>query len=105
MLIDQDGTLKLSDFGLSIKMNQSGTLAISRGNVAGTIAYMSEAVMNGKYDEGTDLWALACAVGYMATGRHPWHEAGVPEDALAAHIRQAAAKEAPHHHPVYETDW
>ena len=58
-MIDQDGNLKIADFGLSKNMEESKAYVSS---IAGTMVYSSPEALNNqkKYSFPSDIWALGC---------------------------------------------
>ncbi|MEZ6144164.1 MAG: protein kinase [Planctomycetaceae bacterium] len=70
-LIDQQGTLKLSDFGLaSVLASRRITTA---GKTAGTLLYMApEQIRGGDITPQTDLYALGCVLFELLTGKPPY---------------------------------
>ena len=75
VLIDDDGKAKISDFGISKKLQ---TLAYTRSSVMslqGSVFWMAPEVIKGKgYSAKVDIWSLGCVVLEMATGDHPWEK-------------------------------
>ncbi|GAB2227333.1 hypothetical protein Droror1_Dr00009150 [Drosera rotundifolia] len=70
ILVFQDGTVKIADFGLAKKKN-SGK---GKFSYMGTPMYMSPEVVNGCQGESpADIWALGCAVVEMVTGKPAWN--------------------------------
>lgn len=79
LFLTEEGELKVMDFGLAKDMRAQSTNA--EDPVAGTFGYMSPEQMQGLPSVGkpTDIYALG-AVGYeLATGRLPFHNAGIAE--------------------------
>ena len=71
ILINDDGVLKIVDFGLA-KLAGS-TLLTKEGTTLGTVAYMSpEQAQGAKVDHRTDIWALGSVLYEMITGRQPF---------------------------------
>eukprot|EP01061_Rhynchopus_euleeides_P000648 TRINITY_DN10462_c0_g1_i2.p1 TRINITY_DN10462_c0_g1~~TRINITY_DN10462_c0_g1_i2.p1 ORF type:complete len:1077 (+),score=356.13 TRINITY_DN10462_c0_g1_i2:177-3407(+) len=68
MLVAVSGSLKLADFGLCRKRRDE-----TGSQVAGTIRYMSSDALKGRYNEGTDIWAVGCSLIEMASGTPPYH--------------------------------
>ncbi|MEX2246226.1 MAG: protein kinase [Dehalococcoidia bacterium] len=78
ILLTEDGTAKLGDFGLALAIDRSHLT--SAGTVMGTAAYMPpEQSMGQPADARSDLYALGCALYEMVTGRPPF----LGDDALA----------------------
>ena len=80
----EDGTVKVSDFGLAKALDpnpegdpsQSPTLtaaATQMGVIMGTAAYMSpEQARGNPVDKRTDIWAFGCVFYEMLTGTKPF---------------------------------
>ncbi|KAI8986929.1 hypothetical protein BDB01DRAFT_783976 [Pilobolus umbonatus] len=69
ILLDLDGTCKITDFGLS-KLNIANN---NNSTMKGTVYWMAPEVVRGtNYDARVDIWSLGCTVIEMLTGRHPW---------------------------------
>lgn len=74
ILINKDGEVKLSDFGLSCKLN--GTLGKRNTNI-GSPSWMAPEVVigcNGGYGNRSDVWALGISTIEMADGKAPFQE-------------------------------
>jgi serine/threonine protein kinase/formylglycine-generating enzyme required for sulfatase activity/pimeloyl-ACP methyl ester carboxylesterase len=71
LFVTADGILKILDFGLAKRADQSGLT--QTGVVIGTIAYMSPEQLNGiEADQRSDLWAAGVVFYEMLTGRSPF---------------------------------
>ena len=103
--VTADGTVKILDFGLA-KAVQSRVLeedapptvtggpSTSMGGIFGTAAYMSPEQARGQaVDTRTDVWAFACVVYEMLTGRRAFPGA-TSSDAIAAILEREPAWEA-----------
>jgi len=85
VLMDEQGDVYLSDFGLARMMEQSQQLTGS-GVGLGTPAYMSpEQGQGNKIDHRTDIYALGIILYEMLTGRVPY-EAETPMAVVLKHI-------------------
>lgn len=71
VLIDQDGFIKLADFGLSVDLNS----VQSQCRILGTLDYMAPEVFK-KYspNKTIDYWALGCLFIELVTGRSPFYD-------------------------------
>ncbi|CAD8173588.1 unnamed protein product [Paramecium octaurelia] len=64
-------TLKLADFGFSVKADYSGN-QLFRENV-GTPLYMAPQILENKhYSVKSDIWSIGVMAYQMLTGEHPW---------------------------------
>jgi len=74
ILVQEDGTCKISDFGLS-KLNDQDEVydQNSKMSLQGSIFWMApEVVKNQPYSAKVDIWSLGCTVIEMFTGKRPW---------------------------------
>ena len=75
LLLEVDGALKISDFGISKKAKDIYT-SQSKLNFQGTIFWMAPEIINDTHGVGynakVDIWALGCVVLEMFTGERPW---------------------------------
>jgi len=70
ILIDQDGHLKLTDFGLAKEKVSDDSKTSS---FCGTVEYMSPEMIKGEpYSFSTDLWSLGIILYDMLTGKAPF---------------------------------
>ncbi|KAI5063178.1 hypothetical protein GOP47_0021725 [Adiantum capillus-veneris] len=73
ILVDQDGRVKLADFGMA-KLIGKETAPLS---FKGSPYWMAPEVIlqnNTGYESAVDIWSLGCTVIEMATGKPPWHQ-------------------------------
>ena len=71
VLLDLDGYIKITDFGLS-KMNISNKEATS---ICGTPEYLApEIILKKKYGKAIDWWTLGCIIYEMLVGIPPFYE-------------------------------
>lgn len=74
ILLDLDGTCKISDFGISKKTdNIYGN--DKTNNMQGSVFWMAPEVIQSQgegYSAKVDIWSLGCVVMEMFTGRRPW---------------------------------
>lgn len=87
ILIDTKGTVKISDFGISKRVQDSKTLlsetgtggarrgrglAANRVSLQGSVFWMApEVVKQTAYTRKADIWSLGCLIVEMLTGSHP----------------------------------
>ena len=87
ILLDEESSPKLSDFGIA-RMLEGGGLLTSPGSVPGTPEYVSpEQVLGRRADGRSDNYAFGIVVYQMFLGRTPFH-AETPTTALMAHVHQ-----------------
>ncbi|KFY76164.1 hypothetical protein V498_09718 [Pseudogymnoascus sp. VKM F-4517 (FW-2822)] len=78
ILVDNKGGIKISDFGISKKMEASNVLggagnSKNRPSLQGSVFWMApEVVKQTKYTRKSDVWSLGCLVIEMMTGSHPY---------------------------------
>jgi tRNA A-37 threonylcarbamoyl transferase component Bud32/tetratricopeptide (TPR) repeat protein len=71
VFINQDGTVKIMDFGVARLTTGSMT---GTGNIVGTADYMSpEQVKGARVDGRSDLFSVGCMLYELITGRRPFH--------------------------------
>lgn len=93
ILVKMDGTIKISDFGISKKSNDIYNNN-SNMSMQGSIFWMApEVVHNQKkgYSAKIDIWSLGCVVLEMFAGRRPWDS----EEAIQAMFKLGAERLAP----------
>ena len=75
ILVDNKGGVKISDFGISKKV-ESGLLGPKSGKfpgLQGSVFWMApEVVKQSMYTDKGDIWSLGCCVVEMFSGVHPW---------------------------------
>ncbi|KAA6338404.1 MAG: putative Cytokinesis protein sepH, partial [Streblomastix strix] len=68
ILVNQDGTIRLGDFGLSREMNEDYYLTI-----AGTKVYMAPEVhLLKRMNKSSDMFSLGVIIFQLITGHHPY---------------------------------
>ncbi|PHH67886.1 hypothetical protein CDD82_1031 [Ophiocordyceps australis] len=78
ILVDNKGTIKISDFGISKKLEASNILSGANNNrhrpsLQGSVFWMApEVVKQTSYTRKADIWSLGCLVVEMMTGNHPF---------------------------------
>lgn len=87
LLLNKEGILKLSDFGIA--RDTQATQLTAAGKTVGTMAYMAPEQITGKtpITRKTDLYALGCVLFEMLTGRTPFQAETQPE-LLFKHVEE-----------------
>ncbi|KAL2072267.1 hypothetical protein VTL71DRAFT_11610 [Oculimacula yallundae] len=93
ILLDLDGTCKISDFGISKKTdNIYGNDATN--NMQGSVFWMAPEVIRSRgegYSAKVDIWSLGCVVLEMFAGRRPWSK----EETVGAIYKLGSLNESP----------
>ncbi|RKF58147.1 putative mitogen-activated protein kinase [Golovinomyces cichoracearum] len=93
ILLDLDGTCKISDFGISKKTdNIYGNDASN--SMQGSVFWMAPEVVRSRgqgYSAKVDIWSLGCVVLEMFAGRRPWSK----EEIVGAIYKLGSLNEAP----------
>jgi hypothetical protein len=85
-----DERVKLLDFGVAKLLGDDpGNLTTQAGMVIGTPSYMSPEQCRGEgnIDHRADIYAVACVMFAMLTGRPPFH-GRMPGELIAAHLKE-----------------
>jgi serine/threonine protein kinase len=89
ILVNDDGVVKLADFGASKKLNNLRANLMMSMTVRGTPYFMSPEVFEEKYSAKADIWGIGCVAYQMITGSPPWKEGGFSNPiSLFNHIRK-----------------
>lgn len=93
ILLDQDGTCKISDFGISKRSdNIYGNDATN--SMQGSVFWMAPEVVRSQgtgYSAKVDIWSLGCVVLEMFAGRRPWAK----EEAIGAIYKLGSLNQPP----------
>jgi len=74
VLIDEQGLLKIVDFGVAAAQHQGDTQLTKTGYVIGSPKYMApEQILGKKVDERADVYSLGVILYEMLTGEPPYH--------------------------------
>jgi serine/threonine protein kinase len=72
ILIDLNGSIKLTDFNCAGRINPSGDSNILN-SLKGTIPFMApEVILQNNYGRKADIWSLGCIILEMYTSEAPW---------------------------------
>ncbi|KAF9454523.1 Pkinase-domain-containing protein [Macrolepiota fuliginosa MF-IS2] len=74
ILVDNKGGVKISDFGISKKVNDNLLASkVHRFSLQGSVFWMApEVVKQSGHTLKADIWGVGCLVVEMLTGEHPW---------------------------------
>jgi mitogen-activated protein kinase kinase kinase len=93
ILLDLDGTCKISDFGISKKSDNIYGNDITN-SMQGSVFWMAPEVVRSQgqgYSAKVDIWSLGCVVLEMFAGRRPWSR----EEAIGAIFKLGSLNQAP----------
>src|SRR5271165_747163 len=93
--INQEGTLKILDFGLAEMFDPSKDLASLETitinlTLTGTVPYMAPEQFGGVADQRTDIWSAGAVLYEMATGKLPFTETQIQELRTAIQFKHPA---------------
>ncbi|KAL3912776.1 MAG: hypothetical protein SGARI_000984 [Bacillariaceae sp.] len=103
ILVNDEGIVKLADFGESKKLaNLQENLMMSM-TVRGTPYFMAPEVFEEKYSAKADIWGIGCVAYQMVTARAPWKDQGYTNPiALFNHIKKTNGP-PPMTHPEHDS--
>ncbi|KAF2641626.1 hypothetical protein P280DRAFT_317770 [Massarina eburnea CBS 473.64] len=93
ILLDLDGTCKISDFGISKKTDNIYGNDITN-SMQGSVFWMAPEVIRSPgqgYSAKVDIWSLGCVVLEMFAGKRPWSK----EEAIGAIYKLGSLNQAP----------
>lgn len=93
ILLDLDGTCKISDFGISKKTDNIYGNDVTN-SMQGSVFWMAPEVVHSPgqgYSAKVDIWSLGCVVLEMFAGRRPWAK----EEAIGAIFKLGSLNQAP----------
>ncbi|CAG8732212.1 541_t:CDS:2, partial [Ambispora leptoticha] len=77
VLVDNKGRIKISDFGISKKVEDQirASISVHRPSLQGSIFWMApEVIKQTAYTSKADIWSLGCLIVEMFTRNHPFPE-------------------------------
>jgi serine/threonine protein kinase len=85
ILVDRDGTAKLTDLGLAIDLADAEDVVTRDGATVGTFDYISpEQARNPRQiDTRSDIYSLGCTLYHMISGQVPFPAPSLPEKLIA----------------------
>ena len=93
ILLDVDGTCKISDFGISKKTDNIYGNDVTN-SMQGSVFWMAPEVVRSEgqgYSAKVDIWSLGCVVLEMFAGRRPWSK----EETIGAIYKLGSLNQAP----------
>ena len=93
ILLDLDGSCKISDFGISKKSDNIYGNDVTN-SMQGSVFWMAPEVVRSQgqgYSAKVDVWSLGCVVLEMFAGRRPWSR----EEAIGAIFKLGSLNQAP----------
>jgi serine/threonine protein kinase len=89
ILVNDEGVVKLADFGASKKLAKLEENLMMTMTVRGTPYFMAPEVFEEKYSAKADVWGIGCVACQMVTGRPPWKDRGFTNPiSLFNHIKK-----------------
>jgi eukaryotic-like serine/threonine-protein kinase len=86
LMVCSDRKIKIIDFGMALLLDDGSPRLTRRGQVVGTLAYMSPEQINGDDVDGrADLYSVGCVLYEMLAGRRPF-VAEMPEAMMLQHL-------------------
>jgi serine/threonine protein kinase len=93
ILVDRDGTAKLTDLGLAIDLGEPEDIVTRDGATVGTFDYISpeQAKHSRSVDIRSDIYSLGCTIYHMLAGRVPFPQPSLPEKLYAHQLTEPDA--------------
>jgi mitogen-activated protein kinase kinase kinase 3 len=103
ILVNDEGIVKLADFGASKKLKNLASNMMMSLTVRGTPYFMAPEVFEEKYSAKADIWGIGCVAIQMVTSTPPWKESGFTNPiSLFNHIKKNKGS-PPMEHPQKES--
>ena len=86
LMVTQDGTVKVTDFGLAKRLDSQSMQVTQAGQLIGTPYYMSpEQCESSSIDERSDIYSLGATYYSLLTGKHPFEDSDSVVKVMFAH--------------------
>ncbi len=100
MLLEQDGSLRITDFGLALALRGSGRFGGATSQ-SGTPQFASpEQLLGERVDQRTDLYSLAAVACFALTGKAPF-PGGTVEQVLAKQTDRRQSRTLRRNAPIW----
>lgn len=76
VLVDKNGIVKLTDFGISRSLIQKIATGKDQETFTSPNWIAPEVLKGTEFNDKSDIWSLGCSIIEMLTGSAPWKEAG-----------------------------
>ena len=97
LLLTDDGSVKVSDFGLAKPTDDDALSMTKTGQILGTPSFMSpEQCQAAKVDNTSDVYSLGATYYSLLTGKVPYHERGSIVQVMFAHCNDEPPDPADH---------
>ena len=103
ILVNDEGVVKLADFGASKKLKNLGDNMMMSLTVVGTPYFMSPEVFEEKYSAKADIWGIGCVAFQMAMAMPPWKDKGFTNPISLFNYIKKQKGSPPMNHPMKES--
>ena len=103
ILVDNKGAVKISDFGISKRVDTStllngGKKGAQRVSLQGSVFWMApEVVKQTSYTRKADVWSVGCLIVEMLTGQHPYPQLSQMQAIFKVRLTQRFLSRAAHY--------
>jgi urea transport system substrate-binding protein len=104
LLLTDDGSVKVSDFGLAKPTDDDALSMTKTGQILGTPSFMSpEQCQSAKVDSTSDVYSLGATYYSLLTGKVPYHERGSIVQVMFAHCNDEPPNPSVHRDDLPES--